>query len=157
MNGRVKITLKLWLIVWGVLAFVALAAPGVLTVSMFLIIPGLFLIAAPTIFLYSAMFAVFRRLLVMSSGLKRDVIAGLCSLLLGWTLALPGAVVGRSAFARASLPEVQPASPVKLSGNVRVEVPKFGSGKLDFSESCNALCAALLDTPDVQSVMFVES
>jgi|GEM_PF-2426382 hypothetical protein len=157
MKGRVTVTLKLWLIVWGVAAFIALAAPGIVAVAMFLIVPGLILIAAPTIFLYSAMFAVFRRLLVMSSGLKRDVIAGLCSLLLGWTLALPGAVVGRTAFARANLPEVKPASPVKLAGNVRVELPKFSSIKHDFTESCSALCAALLDTPDVQSVTVAES
>ena len=41
-------TLKIWLIVWGILSVLALAAPGVVAVAMFLIVPGVILIAAPT-------------------------------------------------------------------------------------------------------------
>src|SRR3954447_22736032 len=79
MSGRVDQILKPWLIVWGVLALIALAAPGLVAVAMFLIVPGLILVAAPTVFLYSVFFAAFRHFFSMRPGLMRDMAAILSS------------------------------------------------------------------------------
>jgi len=148
--------LRLWLMVWGVLALIALAAPGLVAVAMFLIVPGLILVAAPTVFLYSAFFAAFQYFFSRRPRLMRDIAAALSSLMLGLLAALPGAAPGRIAFARANLPEIRPASPVKLVGNIRLELPKF-LAENNNPESCGPLCAALLDTPGVQSVAIVET
>lgn len=157
MNPRLPEWLKLWLIVWGALAFVALAFPGLVAAGAYLLLPGLVLIAAPTVFLYSVMFAVFRRFLVLPPGMRLEATALFCSVLLGWLLAQPGAVAGHVAFAHANLPEVHPSSPVKLQGNVRLELPGMPSGKHDATHVCAALCAALLDTPGVESVTVAET
>lgn len=157
MNPRLPEWLKLWLTVWGVLAVVALAVPGLVAAGSYLILPGLILIAAPTIFLYSAMFAVFRHFLVIPPGLRLEASALFCSVLLGWLIAQPGAVTGHLAFRHANLPEVHPSSPVKLAGNVRLELPGSPSVKHDVTHACAALCAALLDTPGVESVTVAET
>jgi len=60
--------MKIWLILWGILSFIALAAPGIVSVGMFLIVPGLILVAAPTVFLYSALFALFQRVMRIPPG-----------------------------------------------------------------------------------------
>ena len=160
MNNPFGVILKLWLIVWGILAFIALGVPGVVAGGMFFIVPGLILIAAPTIFLYSAMFAVLRYLLPTRPGLPGltlNAIAAVLPLMLGWVVAQPVAIVERRAFARANLPEVLPASPVKLAGNIRLELPKNSFSVKDTPENCRALCAALLDTPGVETVTLAET
>jgi len=160
MNRQFATILKLWLIGWGVLAFIALKAPAVVAAGLFLIVPGLILLAAPTIFLYSAMFALLRYLLPARPGLPGlmlNAIAALLSLMFGWVIAQPVAIVERRAFARANLPEILPASPVKLAGNIRLELPKNSFSVKDTPENCRALCAALLDTPGVESVTLAET
>src|SRR3569833_2761445 len=144
MNGRMGPILRLWLIVWGVLALIALGAPGLVAVAMFLIVPGLILVAAPTVFLYSAFFAIFRHFFSMRPGLMRDIAAALSSLMLGWVAALPGAAPGRIAIARAKLAEIRPAFPVKLAGVIRLELPKFLVDN-NSPEICGPVCAELLD------------
>src|SRR3569832_808236 len=104
--------MKIWLIVWGIVAFIALSAPGGGAVGMFLIVPGLILIAAPTVFLYSALFALFQRVMRIPPGLRLNVIAAALSVFSGWAVAQPWAVVVHYAFTRAYLPEVLPASPI---------------------------------------------
>jgi hypothetical protein len=156
MNGRMGPILRLWLIVWGVLALIALGAPGLVAVAMFLIVPGLILVAAPTVFLYSAFFAIFRHFFSMRPGLMRDIAAALSSLMLGWVAALPGAAPGRIAFARANLPEIRPAFPVKLAGTIRLELPKFLVDN-NSPEICGPVCAELLDTPGIKAVALVET
>lgn len=144
---------KLWLIVWGVLAFIALKAPSVVVIGSFLIVPGLILIAAPTIFLYSAVFVLLRRLLPLHSGWALNLSAGALALVLGWLVAQPWALVEHYNFARANLPEVLPAAPVRLGGNIRLELPGNSLSIKDHVAQCGALCAALLDTPNVTGVM----
>jgi len=143
--------MKLWLIGWGALALLAVAAPGLVVIGMFLLLPGLILLAAPTVFSYSAVFALLRRYLPVRPGLMRNAAAAALALLLGWLAALPWAMTGRRAFERANLPEVVPASPVALAGHVRLEMVGRTSGKGNVAE-CGALCAALLDTAGVETV-----
>jgi hypothetical protein len=150
-------SMKPWLIVWGILAFVALAAPGIVAIGMLLVLPGLIFIAAPTVFLYSAAFALFRRLLPFGAGLTENVTAAGLSLVLGWVVAQPWAIAEHRAFARANLPEVLPSSPVKLGGNIRLELPKNSFSVSHDRENCNMLCAALLETPYVGSVTLAET
>lgn len=145
-------TMQLWLTVWGILALVALMLPGVVAVGTFFLLPGLILVAAPTIFLYSGVFALLRRFLPFPPGLVLNVTAVLFALLLGWLIAQPGAIAGRRAFKRANLPEVVPNTPVKLAGHIRLESPRRSASLKHDPLSCGALCAALLDTPSVESV-----
>jgi hypothetical protein len=154
MEGSEAMTVRLWLAIWGVLAFIALAAPGVVAMGLFLLLPGLILLAAPTVFVYSAAFALVRPQLPLAPGVLRNLAAAGLVLLLGWVLAQPGAMAGRRRFAKANLPEVVPASPVRLAGHVRLELPKEGRRRSrgEPPGSCPALCAALLDTPGVESV-----
>lgn len=144
--------MKTWLIVWGALACIAFAAPGLVTVGMFLIVPGLILIAAPTIFLYSLLFVLFKRVMRIPPGWRLNAVAAALSVFCGWAVAQPWAVVSHYRFNRANLPEVYPASPIKLAGNIRLETPPQSSLRKPGPESCRDLCAALLDTPGVTSV-----
>ena len=99
-----RLSLKIWLVVWGILSLIAFGAPGIVAAGMFLIVPGLILIAAPTIFLYSALFAIFRRLMQIPPGLKLDAVAAALALFTGWAVAQPWAVVGHRKFLQADLP-----------------------------------------------------
>src|SRR3569833_1902069 len=144
--------MKIWLIAWGIVAFIALSAPGVVAVAMFLIVPGLILIAAPTVFLYSSLFALFQRVMRIPPGWKLNATAAALSVFSGWAVVQPWAIVGHHDFNRVNLPEVLPASPIKLAGNVRLETPPQSSSRKPGPESCQALCANLLDTPGVTSV-----
>lgn len=144
-------TMKLWLIGWGALALLAVAAPGLVVLGMFLLLPGLILLAAPTVFAYSAVFALLRRYLPVTPGLVRNAAAAAIALLLGWLAALPWAIKERKAFERENLAEVVPASPVALAGHVRLEMVGRIPGKGKAVE-CGALCAALLDTTGVETV-----
>src|SRR3569833_1605589 len=144
--------MKIWLIAWGIVAFIALSAPGVVAVAMFLIVPGLILIAAPTVFLYSALFALFQRVMRIPPGWKLNAVAAVLSAFSGWAVAQPWAIVGHRAFIRADLPEVLPSSPIQLGGNVRLETPRHSFSMGHQGEICAALCAAVLDTHGVASV-----
>jgi hypothetical protein len=155
MGGRT--TLKGWLLVWGVLAVIALASPAIVTAGTFLILPGLVLIAAPTIFLYSAAFSAFRHFLPLPPGWRANLAAAGLALLLGVIFAAPWTVTERLAFGIANVGEVVPAAPVKLAGKIRLELPKRSFFIKYDPRNCNALCAALLDTPGVLSVTVAET
>ncbi|MDX1984812.1 MAG: hypothetical protein SFV51_31355 [Bryobacteraceae bacterium] len=144
--------LNLWLAGWGILAFIAFAFPGVVVLGLFLLLPGLILTAAPTVFLYSAVFALVRHLLPHPPGVMRNLGAAAFALLAGWVAAEPWSIMGRRAFERANLPEFLPSSPVKLSGHIRLEMPEDSPRTKRDPNQCGALCAALLDTPGVESV-----
>jgi hypothetical protein len=85
-------------------------------------------------------------------GWKLNATSVALSLFSGWAVAQPWAIVGHHAFFRANLPEVLPASPIKLAGNVRLETPRVSFSINREGENCGELCAALLDTPGVTSV-----
>ena len=150
----------LW--VFGILAAIAILIRGSVLMGLYLgVLPGLVLAAAPTIFLYLAAFAVIRRLLPFSSGFAANLWAAVAVFALGVAIALPMALAGRAAFAAAATGDVVPGQPVKIAGHVTLERlgrinPGHGRNSHNSLNTeappCDALCAALLDTPGVLSV-----
>jgi hypothetical protein len=137
----------------GILAAIALFVPGAVVVGMYLLVlPGLALAIAPTLFLYTAAFAVIRRYLPYFKGLKRDSIALLLTAGLGIGLALPMGLLGRSAFELADSGDVMAKAPVVLNGDIALKRSRAYDTPRD---ACDAVCAALLDTPGVTSVTLV--
>lgn len=148
-------------ILWisGILAAIAVLFPALVVLGLFLgIVPGLILGAAPTAFLYIAAFALFRKVLRnplrTRPGIAVTAAAATLAVVGGFVVTAPGALLGRWAFAKAIHEDVAPSQPVRLAGDVRLNW--FGhswfrlapGGKI----ACDALCAALLDTPGVRSV-----
>ncbi|MBS1830410.1 MAG: hypothetical protein JST93_34225 [Acidobacteria bacterium] len=143
---------KYWLMGWGLLALIALAAPGAVAFGLMLIVPGLILLAAPTVFLYSVLFLFVRHFLALRPEAVRSAAAAAAALMLGWLMAQPWAMAGRRSFARANLADVVPASPLRLAGSIRLELPPELRSRDNEKGRCKALCALLLDTPGVESV-----
>ncbi|MBM3787762.1 MAG: hypothetical protein FJW30_25695 [Acidobacteria bacterium] len=73
------------------------------------------------------------------------------ALLLGWAAPQPWRRSELQEFRSANLPDVLPASPVLLAGDIRLDLPWRSYPKID-PDKCHALCAAVLDTPGVRSV-----
>ena len=147
----------LW--VSGSLAAIAVLVPGSVVLGLFLgVLPGLILAVAPTIFLYSAAFALLRKVLHRRlPTLGRTAIniaaAGL-TVTAGFALAAPAALDGQRAVTAATKNDVTPPQPLSIEGDVRLD--RFGDGWSPVGRSkrdaCDALCAALLETPGVRSV-----
>jgi hypothetical protein len=147
----------LW--VSGILAAVALLIPGSVVLGLFLgVLPGLILAVAPTVFLYSAAFALLRNVLRRRlPNLGRTAVntaaAGL-AVTAGFALTAPAALDGQRAVAAATKNDVTPPHPLRIEGDVRLD--RFGGGwprvNRSKTEACDALCAALLDTSGVRSV-----
>lgn len=144
------------LLVSGILAAIAVFLPGSVTLGLYLLIlPGLILAVAPTVFLYTAAFAGLRAVLPLPAGIAVNAAAALLTVALGFMLSLPGAMAGRAAFAAAIKPDIAPPSPVRIAGHVRLERwdgAEHDEPKASHRPDCDALCAALLDTPGVLSV-----
>lgn len=146
------------LLFWGSGALAALAVsfqPAVLAGLYLGVLPGIVLGIAPTIFLYTAAFVIVRKLMPLPAGVTANLIAAAIVAGLGFVLAAPYAKSGKQAFAAADTGDVTPGSPVAIAGNVRLErdfnvlrESRPTKGKWE----CDALCAALLDTPQVRSV-----
>ena len=148
-------------ILWisGILAAIAVFVRGSVILGLFLgVLPGLILAAAPTAFLYTAGFALLRRVLrdrlPIRSAMAVNVVAAALTIALGFAVTAPSAFQGRRAVAAAVEDEVTHAEPVRLEGDVRLE--RFGEafphGAASKKPGCDALCAALLDTPGIRSV-----
>ncbi len=151
-------TLKLALWISGILGGIALAAPQLVVVGLFLIVPGFVLMLAPTVFIYLATFAVTRLLLPMAPGPGVNMAAAALTAILGWAVVQPAALAGKAAFARADLPDVIPDAPVPLRGNIHLETGDVTVTRTKPATiECTALCAALLDTPGVESVTISSS
>ena len=147
----------LW--VSGILAAIAVFIPGSVVLGLFLfIVPGLILAAAPTIFLYTSAFALLRNVLCRRLPARRriaiDAAAAGLTVTAGFALAAPAALDGQRAVAAATKNDVSPPRPVSIEGDVRLD--RYGdgwsSGGRSKKDACDALCAALLDTPGVRSV-----
>lgn len=143
----------LW--VSGLLTLIAIAIPQLVFFGfLLLIVPGLILLIAPTVFLYTATFAIARRWLPVTRPRARDLIAAVITLGLGVAVTLPMALPARQAFHLATKGNVRPHDRVVIRGDVLLDsdrTPTEG-GDLDWRVPCHALCAALLDTPGVTSV-----
>ena len=147
----------LW--VSGILAAIAVLIRGSVVLGLYLgIVPGLILAVAPTIFLYTAAFAllrnVLRRRLPTRGRIAINAAAATLTVTAGFALAAPAALYGQRAVAAATKNDVTPPQPLSIEGDVRLD--RFGDGWSPVGRSkkdaCDALCAALLDTPGVRSV-----
>jgi hypothetical protein len=143
---------KTALIVSGVLALIALASPSLVILGFFLlIIPGLILSLAPTVFIYLLLIAIIRAILPLPSGVAGWVIPVLLAAIVGWAATLPMREFETLRWRAQLKPEVVPAQPVKLGGDIRLTLPPPFRRKTD-AATCGDLCAALLDTPGITSV-----
>ena len=147
----------LW--VSGFLAAIAILVRGAVVLGLFLgILPGLTLAVAPTIFLYTAAFALIRRSLRSRLPTRRASLVNTAAALLtaaaGVAVTAPLALHGRRALAAASKDPVTPGAPVPIEGDVRLDRAgqAWSLGFRTKKDTCDALCAALLDTPGVRSV-----
>lgn len=142
-------TLKNYLIVTGVGAFLAMAMPWLVIIGViFGVVPGLILMIMPTAFLYGLGFALVRTLLATHlSGLPLNILSVLSTIALFWLLPQPGLMLGRMAYASTKMPDVKPAKLINLHGDILLERPFIGK--------CDSLCAALLRTPGVTSVRII--
>ena len=143
----------LW--VSGLLTLIAVAIPQLVFFGfLLLIIPGLILLIAPTVFLYTATFAIVRRRLPVTRPRAKNLIAAVITLGLGVAVTLPMSLPVRQAFHQATKGNVRPHDRVVLRGDVLLDSDRTPTEGRDFDwrVPCHALCAALLDTPGVTSV-----
>ena len=153
--------LRNYLLVTGVLAFVALAMPSLVIIGMMaLILPGLILAAMPTAFLYGALFAC-----VWYSGRRHFGAWGagaagvtFVAIVVGAAPALINSGVP-SLIADARSRDREPAGQAVLSGVVRLERDRNTAAVAPFRKgerrtyACDDLCATALFTPGVTAVV----
>jgi hypothetical protein len=149
----VSVRTVLW--VSGFLTLIAVGIPPSVTIGFFLlIVPGLILALAPTVFVHTATFAIVRRSLRITRAFAHNLIAAFITLGLSVLVTLPMGLAGRSAFHTAATGNVVPPDRVAIAGNVLLnnnQTPTENvAGKPPVP--CEALCAALLDTPGVSTV-----
>ena len=154
----------LYLGITGAGAFIALSAPWLVVVGLFLgILPGLALGLMPTAFLWGVAFALPWFLLRAALG---DQVAIIPAALIGaaamWLIPATSALASRTMLDGALVPDVVPRDKIKLAGEILLEVPSLslareveGTPRQEIADrpyQCTALCAALLATPGVTSV-----
>ncbi|MDA8744821.1 hypothetical protein N9N28_09330 [Rubripirellula amarantea] len=145
--------MKYALIFTGFLAGLALAAPQLVVLGYFLlIVPGLVLTIAPTVFTYLAVTAMVRRLLPISSTTKATAMAFGVTLLMGWAVMQPFHLKAIAAYRADELPDVLPSEMIKLDGHIRIERPDQHR-----DPQCDYLTLAVLDSADVHSVTTVSA
>ena len=144
--------MKYALIITGILAAFAIAAPKLVVLGYLLIVPGLVLTAAPTVFVYLAATTIIRKLLPVSSNITSTIAAFGITLLLGWAVMQPFRLSAIAAYQTNELPDVTPNQPIELVGDIRIERPYHRR-----EPECDYLCLALLDSPHVKSLTTVTS
>ena len=139
-------TLKTYLLVTGIGAFIALAFPALVVVGYFLLlVPGVILSLMPTAFLYGVVFALSRYLLsALLGGMALNVAAVVVTAIVLLAIPQPVAFSTKARLAALRQEEVLPPAPIPLSGHILL--------RRSFGHKCDALCAALLKTPGVLSV-----
>ena len=142
--------MKFALIITGILAAVAIAAPKLVVLGYLLIVPGLILTAAPTVFVYLAATAVIRKLLPISSAAMSTLAAFGIALLIGWAVMQPFRLNAIAAYHENELPDVVSNHAIELAGDVRIERPDHRR-----DPECDYLTLAVLDSPLVKSVTTV--
>lgn len=154
--------ITVYLIVTGIGAFIALAMPTLVILGFYLLIlPGLILSLMPTAFLYGVIFAagwVVARM-VFGDGII-PVVAGLGTLaLVVTTVPMPTRAADLAAYKASNLPDVAPAKPIELQGDLRFNFdnPKTNKSSGPYVKgqagyACDSYCMAALFTPGVTSV-----
>jgi hypothetical protein len=145
------IGLKALVLITGVISAVVWMMPSLVTIGLFmLVIPGLILAIMPTVFVYLLAALVIRAVLPID-GTPGLVVSLILAGALGLILPQPTRLSQRAQFNNALRPEIVPAQPIRLAGEVLVinNRPSF-YGRDD--PICGELCAALLTTPGVSGV-----
>ena len=154
-----------YLLITGIGAFVALSSPGLVVLGFFLlVIPGLILSLMPTAFLYGVVFTIgwFGARTVLGDG-PLAIVAGLAAIAIVATLTVqPTRLIDLAAYRASILPDVRPASPIELKGNIRFNRQRPTMNKTDSQaypyvpgsrgNACDSYCLAALFTPGVTSV-----
>lgn len=131
----------------GILAAIAVACPQLVGLGYLLILPGLVLTIAPTVFVYLAVAAGIRCCLPIKSRLASTTAACCLSLLLGWAVMQPFRARALADYQAGLKQDIASARPLVLGGEVRLE-----RAKLRPSAACDYLATALVDLPGVRSV-----
>lgn len=138
--------LKPYLIITGVMGFLALAMPDLVLIGFFmLIIPGLILSLAPTAFLWGCAYGVAHWLARSRIGPKWVVLGAVpVTAAILCAIPLPSILFAQAKLARYHLDPVAPTRPIRPTGDVRLE--------RTMSSECDNQCLALLFEPGVRSV-----
>ncbi|MCB9384144.1 MAG: hypothetical protein H6509_05985 [Bryobacterales bacterium] len=144
--------MKLLLILTGILAAVAWLFPDLVILGVFFIVPGMILWAAPTVFLYLTTFYTLQQGLRRQFGVLAVLLAIGGTAVLGWAMVQPARLLETDRFRKAVAAEVTPESPLQLSGVVAIDWQDKAPNRNE-PAPCEALCAALLDTPGVEGVV----
>ena len=140
------------LIALGVLSAIVVAMPGLVVVGfMFLIVPGVILALVPTLFVYLLVTVLIRTLLPRRLGTVGYVLAFGIALLVGWAVMQPFRSGEMARYEAALRPDVIPANPLVLTGDVRLHLAQRAV-RGDTAPSCGPLCVMFLDIPDVRTV-----
>jgi hypothetical protein len=143
-----------WVMI-GIAALLVLAVPHLVVLGFFfLILPGIILVLLPTVFIYLTGTLAVRLLLPIGSAALANLAAFGIVLLLGWGAMQPFRASEVARYESAALPDISPAEPLLLQGNVRLEVAE-SSGRQKVEPACDHLCIALLDLAGVTSVTLV--
>jgi hypothetical protein len=152
--------LKWYLVITGVLALVALAAPDLVIIGLFLLLlPGLILGASPTAFLWGCIYALFWVAIRTFVDKKTaTLLAFPATALLLWGIPQPSRIIANNNIERYKLENITPEKPVRVVGNVRIDSESPGWDNkneklLGFRPfACDNRCVALLFEPGVTSV-----
>lgn len=151
-----NLRMKYALIITGILAGLAITAPDLVVLGyVLLILPGIILTIAPTVFVYLTLTALARQLLPISSPVKGTAAAFVIAVCLGWAVMQPFHLLQSAAYHAAELSDVMPnqtteLNGIELNGHVRIERPDQRR-----EPECDYLSLAVLDSPRVQSVTTV--
>lgn len=154
------------LIVTGIGTLIVLTVPSLVVLGLFLaILPGLLLMLTPNVFLWSALFALAFYPL---QGLIGDIpaAAAAAAFTAAVLYAIPARAIAESKrrFDAFRLPDVIPAEPIRLEGDILLDQPStmsrrrpmVGKDSNDPRQRCTSLCAAMLFTDGVTSVSVID-
>jgi hypothetical protein len=151
--------LKIYLLVTGIPALLALMAPGLVPIGIFFIVPGLILLLAPTAFLWGCMYAAAFWFVRRFAGIKASVISAFPIVALAlWLIPQPSLRSAQTALGRHQLPDVALKAPIRPAGDIRLDTRrprldrKNRRGDGDRGYGCDNRCLALLFEPGVRSV-----
>ncbi|APZ96184.1 hypothetical protein [Fuerstiella marisgermanici] len=139
----------LW--ITGFLACLAVVFPEFVVLGyFFLIVPGVILTIAPTVFVYLAGTAAVRRVLPIASPLKATAVSFCLVLALGWIVMQPFRSSALKTYAKECQPDIVADLPIELRGHVRIEATDSRK-----APDCDYLCLSVLDSARVESVTIV--
>ena len=144
--------MRMAVIITGVLAAIALLFPGLVIVGYFLlVVPGLLLTLAPTVFPYLlATWLVAALLPVRHVWLARGAALALVTVLASVAV-IPWRLSALAEFDQAQVPDIAAEVPIALAGDVRIERRGLGLAWED-PPPCDALCQTILGVAAVTSV-----